>query len=118
MLEISPPIKYNEIIKFNKKFKDADFFKPELCDSLISVKNTIYKKNVVLDDDHQTLIHIKNKRDSIHSSIEIEDFVKSYIEKNTRKPSVEEIYDNLEDKINKICIDNYVSRMNLRINND
>ena len=96
--------------------KNGTFFKPELCDSLISVKETIYKNNDKLDDDHNIVQNIKNKRDSVKKTIEIEEFMKSYKDEHSRSPSVEEIYDNLEDRINKHYIDKFVENLNIKIN--
>ena len=51
------------------------------------------------------------------NTLEIDKFVKSYTEQNNREPSVEEIYDNLEDQVNKKYIDLFVERFNKKIQN-
>ena len=129
LIETSPSIKHSEILHFNKKFKKGEFWKPEICDSLTSVKYTMYedepekidigtttqtpssnpspRKNINID----TMLSIKRRRDTIINSIELDEFVKSYMKENGRSPSVEEIYDNMEDKINKKYIDQFVQRL-------
>ena len=52
------------------------------------------------------------------NNMEIEKFMKKYKDENKREPSIEEIYDNLEDQVNKIYIDQFVQRLNARIDND
>ena len=42
-------------------------------------------------------------------------FVKDYKQENNREPSIEEIYENLEDSINKMYIDKFVNRLNRQI---
>tara|TARA_Y100000389_G_scaffold54228_1_gene50081 strand:- start:889 stop:1536 length:648 start_codon:yes stop_codon:yes gene_type:complete len=45
LIETSPEIRVKEIKKFNKIFKNAKFIRPEICDSLISVRETTYKND-------------------------------------------------------------------------
>ncbi len=47
--------------------------------------------------------------------IQIENFVKQYKIQNNKEPSIEEIYENLEDSINKMYIDKFVARLNKNI---
>ena len=51
---------------------------------------------------------IKEKRHSAINNLEIENFIKDYKMENKREPSVEEIYDNLEDNVNRKYIDLFV----------
>ena len=119
LLETSPAISYKEIISFKKKFKHAKFYKPEICDNLISVSETMYKEpdKPPSDPDIEVIQSIKKKRESVMHDLEIEDFIKKYKEENSRDPSIEEIYDNLEDNINKIYIDKFVERLNNSLSN-
>ena len=47
----------------------------------------------------------------------MDNFVKKYTMENKREPSVEEIYDNLEDQVNKKYIDQFVKRLHNKIDN-
>lgn len=116
LLETSPSIGKKEIDKFKIKFKNNNFFKPEICDNLTSVADTMYiEPEINNDPDIETVINIKEKRKSVMQDIQIENFVKAYKEQNGREPTIEEIYENLEDTINKLYIDKFVSRLNKQI---
>ena len=110
LVEISPRISQKEIKQFNKKFKDVKIFKPEICGSLVSVKDIMYKEDLVKNNDMQTVINIKERRNSIINNVKIESFVKDYWNQHNREASVEEIYDNLDDEVNKKDIDEYVNQ--------
>ena len=109
LIEISPEIPSKEILRFNKKFKGHTFFKPEICGELVSVRDTMYKRDANSEEDFQTVITIRNKRDSIMKNVEIENFVKKFLTEHKRKPSIDEIYDNLTEDIGKDHIDKYMS---------
>jgi len=116
LLETSPSITKKEINLFKKKFKKANFIKPEICDNLVSVAENMYiEPQQPIDDDIQTVQNIKKKRESIMYDIQIENFVKDYKAQNKTEPSIEEIYENLEDSINKIYIDKFVERLHNKI---
>ena len=116
LLETSPSINKKEIELFKQKFKKHDFIKPEICDNLISVKQNMYiEPEKSPDDDVKAVLNIKKKRQTIMHDIEIENFIKKYKDQNSKEPSIEEIYENLEDNINKIYIDRFVDRLNKKI---
>ena len=110
LLETSPTIHYNVILNFNAKFKNSTFFKPEICDSLVSVTNTIYKPEIIVDSTLQIVQNIKERKNDVLENIKIEEFIKKYKAQNNRDPTIEEIYDNLEDNIQKKYIDIFVSK--------
>ena len=110
LLETSPVIRYAEIVEFNRKFKSVDFNKPEICDSLVSVNKTIYKSEP--DQNIKVIENIKEQKLITIKNIEIEKFVKSFNQQNGREPSIEEIYDNLEDNIPKKFLDIFISKLN------
>ena len=58
---------------------------------------------------------IDNKLNNEISNIQL---IKTYTEQNNREPSVEEIYDNLEDQVNKKYIDKFVERLNIKIDKE
>ena len=78
----------------------------------------MYKHDYNKDEDLKTVQSIKERRSSVMNTMEIEKFMKKYKDENKREPSIEEIYDNLEDQVNKIHIDRFVQRLNTRIDND
>ena len=118
LIETSPEIRVDAINQFNKTFKNSKFLRPEICNSLTSVRDTIYKHDYNKDDDLKTVQSIKERRNSVMNTLEIDKFVKNYTEQNKREPSVEEIYDNLEDQVNKKYIDMFVQRLNKKIDNE
>ena len=116
LLETSPEIRHNEIILFNKRFKKNIFFKPEICDNLVSVTETIYKEEPKInnddkDDTFKIVKNIKERKNDILEGIKIDEFIKKYKAHNNRDPTVEEIYDNLEDNIEKKHIDMFIGKM-------
>jgi len=118
LVETSPEIRVDAIKKFNKTFKNSKFFRPEICNSLTSVRDTIYKHDYNKDDDLKTVQSIKERRNSAMNTLEIDNFVKKYTEENKREPSIEEIYDNLEDQVNRKYIDLFVQRLNKKIDQE
>ncbi len=118
LIETSPEIRVGTIKQFNKTFKHSEFFRPEICNSLISVRETVYKHDYNKDEDLKTVQSIRERRNSVLNTIEIDKFVKNYTKENKREPSVEEIYDNLEDQVNKKYIDMFVQRLNKKINQE
>ncbi len=117
LIETSPEIRLKEVIKFNRIFKEAKFLRPEICDSLISAKESVYKHDKSIDEDLMAVQVIKEKRHSAINNLEIENFVKDYKMENNREPSVEEIYDNLEDNVNRKYIDLFVNKLSNRLGN-
>jgi hypothetical protein len=114
LIEVSPEIPRKEIISFNNKFKENTFFKPEICGELVSVKESMYKREPNAEEDLQAVVTIRNKRESIMKNVEIDNFVKNFLTHQQRQPSVIEIYDNLEDTISKEHIDEYVNNFSNR----
>jgi hypothetical protein len=110
LIETSPEIGLKEITKFNKIFKHAKFLRPEICDSLISVKESVYKRDKTEDEDLKVVKVIKERRDNAINNLEIENFVKAYKKEHMRQPSVEEIYDNMGDKVENKHIDTFIKR--------
>ena len=70
LVETSPEIRLKEIIKFNKIFSDAKFIKPEICNSLISANESVYKCNKT-EDTSLTVNKIIN--DSQNCTIQLRD---------------------------------------------
>ena len=118
LIETSPEIRVDAIKRFNSTFKKSDFLRPEICNALTSVRATVYKKDETNDEDLNAVKSIKERRTSVMNNIEIEKFIKNYKEVNKREPSFEEIYDNLEDQVNKKYIDLFVQRLNTKLDQE
>ena len=115
LIETSPDIKYSTILEFNKQFKNNDFYKPEICDSLISVKDSVYKN---VDDDFKTVNNIKERRESQKKDILIDNFINEFKKINNRVPTTEEIYENMEEQTTKIHLNNFMGKFKKKPNDD
>jgi len=119
LIETSPEIRLNEIIKFEKKFKNNSFLRPEICDSLVSTRESVYKDDKTQDEDLIVVQIIKEKRNNALNNLEIENFIKKYKLEHNREPSIDELYDNLGDKINNKSIEGFIENQKTKsaINN-
>jgi hypothetical protein len=108
LVEISPRISQKEIKEFNKKFKDVKIVKPEICGSLVSVKDIMYKEDTNKNADLQTVINIKERRKSVMNNVKIEGFIQDYWKQHNREATIEEIYDNLGDEVDTNNIYDYM----------
>ncbi|MBU94970.1 MAG: hypothetical protein CL669_05195 [Balneola sp.] len=61
---------------------------------------------------------MKEQRQTRINNLEIENFVKNYKIENNREPTTEEIYDNLEDQVNRKYIDLFVKKLRKKIDNE
>jgi hypothetical protein len=103
LMEASPVIEKDILQLFNKTFKnkmDSDFSKPEICDILVSVKNTVYResletrrdsivKNLVGD-----IMMVQTERQDTHKKI-IKEFYDNFNKDLHRNPTKQEMIDNL-----------------------
>jgi len=77
--------------------------KPEILDSLESTKHIVYKST-----QKDTLMAvIKNKKNTLEKENMIEDFIYTFEKEYNRKPSIIEIYDNLDNKISNQVLDKF-----------
>lgn len=119
LIEISPIIDKNIIKKFNNTFKCKNklidekkkeilktLHQPEILDFLESTKNIVYKVNKKTNNE---IIDIINKKDKLNKEYIIENFIKTFEKEFSRKPSIIEIYNNLEDKLSHETINNYIN---------
>jgi hypothetical protein len=120
LMETSPNIDTNIINKFNKTFNIKNpveekkkyeaiksLNKPEILDSLESTKNIVYK---VGKQSGENLINIIDKKmKELDKESMINNFVDTFENEFSRKPSVIEIYNNLEDKISTEILNKYVN---------
>ena len=77
----------------------------------------MYKNNKEEDEKLESIQIIKERRHSELNNLEIQNFIRNYRVENNRNPSSEEIYDNLEDQVNKKYIDQFVKRLHNKIDN-
>lgn len=117
LMETCPIIDKNIINQFNKTFKVLNKMdnekkqsvlkslnKPEILDSLESTRNIVYKKS------NDNLINIiKNKKNQIEKNEIIDNFIETFEKEFSRKPSIIEIYDNLDNKISQEVINKYIN---------
>lgn len=128
LLETSNPIPKNIVELFKKTFSGGDIeydgnnklkplnnkqtifnelSKPEICDSLESVKKSVYKETIIdienkkhnyesalLASKQQSLLELENKKRKI-----VEKFILSFEKETNRLPSKEEIIDNIDNEI-------------------
>ena len=117
LIEISPNIDEKIINMFVKTFKLnktatkisnqnslKTISKPEILDSLESTKNIVYKMdpNFKMSDNNKINKELKNKE------LIISNFVDTFKNEYSRKPSIIEIYDNLDHKISKDILEKYL----------
>lgn len=115
LVETSPPLDATIIKKFDHKFKkdSANISKPEICDSLKPTSSTIFKPamdEVEKTETDKIVAIIKKKQDILNQEIKIEDFIKSFTKEYTRQPTVVEIFENLEETVEKEVINKFVAK--------
>ena len=121
LIETSPRIDNNIVKKFNKVFKFNNKLdnnkkteaikllnKPEILDSLESTRTIVYKKS---PQDTNNLSQ-KTKKEQQDKENLIENFVDTFQKEYTRKPSILEIQDNLENKVQLSDINKFLSSKN------
>lgn len=120
LMETSPTIDTNIIENFDKIFKNKideqkkkdmlkSLNKPEILDSLESTKNIVYKNDNTSNNNNNLINIIKNKKDIIEKENIVDNFVDTFEKEFSRKPSVIEIYDNLDNKLSEDVIKKYLN---------
>lgn len=120
LMETSPSIDTNIINEFNKTFKIKSKIddqkkketlkllnKPEILDSLESTKNIVYKVDKKSNDNLMNII--KNRKNELEKEDMVNNFVDTFEKEFSRKPSIIEIYDNLDNKISQQNINKYIN---------
>lgn len=121
LMEISPNIDEKIVNMFMKTFKLnksntkvnnqnslKSISKPEILDSLESTKNIVYKMNNNFISEN----NIKQNKEQKNKEIIIENFIDTFKNEYSRKPSIIEIYDNLDHKISKDVLEKYLENNN------
>lgn len=118
LMETNPTIDTNIIKNFNKTFKFNDkskkevlmtLNKPEILDSLESTKNIVYKTDKTYNTNDNLINIIKKKKEELEKENMIDDFIKTFNNEFNRKPSIIEIYDNLDNKISQSILQKYLN---------
>jgi hypothetical protein len=115
LTETSPPIDSSIINRFYKKFKGSidNISTPEICDSLKPTYSVIYRTpidNIEKTETDKIVELIKQKQNAIDKEIKIEDFIKRFQAEYSRKPTIIEIYENLEETVNKEAIEKFITK--------
>ena len=121
LMETSPSIPLSIIKEFKSKFKNTDDYntisKPEICDILIATekfKNPwLNVENVAMRDNktHKLLHDEKQKTYDINKA-KVTDFINMFYYVNNRKPTDDEIIDNLKDKISMDVLTKLIEECN------
>jgi len=119
LMETSPPISQNIIKKFNDTFKNTEEFtklkKPEICDSLVSTTEFVYKKEIINTNLVQPFVE-KLKKERLNYRKKVNDFITSFKDTQGRAPLKEEIEDTLSDIVPDKILENLINE--LLIEND
>ena len=120
LIETSPTIDANIINEFNKIFKikskiddekkqDAlkSLNKPEILDTLESTKNIVYKVDQKSNDNLMNII--KKRKNELEKEDMVDNFVETFEKEFSRRPSIIEIYDNLDNNVSKLTINKYLN---------
>jgi hypothetical protein len=102
-MEASPVIEKDVLLMFNKKFGNmvgTEFSKPEICDTIESVKKSIYKKNdeykkdQIFKDILGDIMLVQNEKIDSKKKL-IGAFVDKFKMSLNRPPTLQEMIDNL-----------------------
>ena len=115
LMEVSPMIRQKSIRDFNNKFKasETDFYRPEICDSLISTKIGTFVREEPSNNEEQLIYDLIRKRKETMKKEEIiEKFISDFKQEHKRTPETCEIIENLNEQISQPMIENYLSKIN------
>ena len=129
MIETSPDINSDILIKFNKTFSGnsiknkeelqikkqifKELGKPEILDSIQTICNVVYVAPPVQNTDTSSIKFlniIKNRKDNIEKEKKIETFINEFNKEYSRLPTIDEIYNNLESDLSEDIIKKYLSK--------
>jgi hypothetical protein len=104
--------KIRKDILTDKQEKFTKLTKPEICDVLTSTRDIVYKPSeddIEQNEANKLIKIIKQKQDLFEKQCEIDTFVTDFTNQYSRRPTVEEIYDNLSDDIDNNIINKYIN---------
>ena len=129
LIETSPDINSDILIKFNKTFSGnsiknkeelqikkqifKELGKPEILDSIQTIRNVVYVAPPVQNTDTSSIKFlniIKNRKDNIEKEKKIETFINEFNKEYSRLPTIDEIYNNLESDLSEDIIKKYLSK--------
>ena len=131
LMETSPDIDQKIIDLFQKTFystkssalkdiknKKYELFenvsKPEICDELISTSEVMYKNINSFDEKENIKLELarKNKQEIDNFENDVKNFIQNFNKIHNRTPLLNEINENLNDKIPKDILDKIINRLN------
>jgi hypothetical protein len=104
----------DELTERQKTFKELK--KPEICDSLETTRNSVYKPKLDDKKSMQTagmIELIKRKKDNVQKENIIETFMEDFQKEYSRTPTTEEIYENLQEKVTQNTIMSVLNKKKL-----
>jgi hypothetical protein len=127
LMETSPPITESIITRFNKTFSGSSnklgreltekqlafqsMYKPEICDTLETTANFVYKESSDIIEKNKTkkfVENLKEKNEYRRKSTQVSVFINNFNKEYSREPSIDEIHDNLKNNISKNIIDQVI----------
>ena len=127
LMETSPPITESIITRFNKTFSGSSnklgreltekqlafqsMYKPEICDTLETTANFVYKESSDIIEKNKTkkfVENLKEKNEYRRKSTQVSVFIDNFNKEYSRQPSIDEIHDNLKNNISKNIIDQVI----------
>jgi hypothetical protein len=104
--------KNNNALSLNsKQLLFDELSKPEICDSLESVKRSVYKETIIEIENKKIIIENNKLASKQQSMLElegkkykVEDFIHSFEKETSRLPTIDEIVDNIEIDISQEII--------------
>lgn len=127
LMETSPPITESIITRFNKTFSGSSnklgreltekqlafqsMYKPEICDTLETTANFVYKESSDIIEKNKTkkfVENLKEKNEYRRKSTQVSAFINNFNKEYSREPSIDEIHDNLKNNISQNIIDEVI----------
>ena len=124
LMETSPPISESIIKRFNETFSGGNnklgnnlnekqrafqsMYKPEICDTLETTANFVYKESQKDIDKTKTksiVEVVKREQETRKKSAIVTDFIQNFNSEFNREPTLDEINDNLHNKVDDKTID-------------
>lgn len=114
LMETSPSISQGIIKKFNDTFKKTPNFsnlsKPEICDSLTSTNEFVYKKEVINSSLVQPFVN-RLKKERLNYKKKVTEFISSFKNTQGREPLKDEILDTLSEIVPRNILENLIDEV-------
>ena len=127
LMETSPPISESIIKRFNDTFSGGkkigsdlnekqkafkSLYKPEICDTLETTANFVYKEsdNDIEKNKTKSMVDIlKQNTEYRRKSTQVSVFIDNFNNEYSREPSIDEIHDNLKNNVPSNIIENVIN---------